>query len=273
MFNFNTVASSSGYVHVQSDRPITGLETWGNSAEIAALRATPAGTEARLFFPHIAVNQGYSSLIGVVNTSSSRANLTLTAFANDGSVLGTPTQRVVNARGQLFESASSLFGLGSGDLITGYVSVSSDQPGIAGFCAFTYDNGIVHSSAAVPSESIPQPKLLFSHIAHQVPAGAGGKYLTGIALLNPYGTSITYTMRVFDGSGTLVAEMTDVLRPRAKVGRLLSYPVPGGGFFTQPITLANGHVEVTTDYELLGFELFFTESLSQLAAVMAQFPS
>jgi len=272
LFNFNNVSSSSGYVRVQSDFPVTGLETWGRT-EIAALRAAAAGTEAHLFFPHIAINGGYSSILGVVNTSNSIANLTLTAYQDDGSVWGTAAQRVVSGNGQLLESASSLFGLGPGNTLTGYVVVTSDQPGINGFCSFNYDNGNVHSVAAVPSQSIPRQKLLFSHIANAVPAGAGGNYLTGIALLNPYATTIRYTMSVFDGSGAKVAEVTNALGPHAKISRLLSYPVAGAAFFTQPLVLSGGHIEVTTDYQLLGFELFFTDSLTQLAAVMAQFPN
>jgi hypothetical protein len=278
-FAFNSVAASNGYVHVTSDRPVTGLEIFGNTTEVAALRAATAGTETRLFFPHFAVNQGYTSLIGVVNPSSTTANLTLTAFANDGSVLGTPAQRVINANGQLLESASSLFGLASGDMITGYVVVDSDQVGITGFSAFRYANGSVQSISAVPSESVPQQTLLFSHIAHEWPSGTpGDNYLTGIALLNPFGTPITYTMTVFDGSGSQVAQVTNVLGAHAKVAKLLSWPTAGAGFFTAGesdprFQLSGGHIEVTTDYQLLGFEMFFTQSVSQLAAVMAQFPN
>jgi hypothetical protein len=270
LFTFDAVTASSGYVRVQSDRPVAGLEMYGNTAEIAALRPALPGSERRLFFPHVAVNQGYSSLIGVVNTSSSAANLVLTAYGNDGNVLGPPAARSLSANGQLLESATSLFGFPAGNLFTGYIIVESDQAGITGFCAFSYDDGSVQSNAAVPGESVAQQKLLFSHVAHQVPAGSGGNYQTGIALLNPFGTTVPYTMRVFDGTGNKVAEMTDVLGPHAKVARLLSHPAAGAGFFTQSISLGSGHIEVTADYPLLGFELFFTERLTQLASVPAQ---
>ncbi len=273
LFSFANVTASSGAVSISSDRPIAGLELFGNAAEIAALRAAIPGTEARLYFPHFVVNGGYTSILGVVNTASTPVNLTLTAYGNDGSILGTPAQRTLGSKGQLFESATSLFGLGSGTIFTGYVLVEGDQPGLTGFSQFTYDNGVVQSTAAVPSESIPQQKLIFSHVAHQVPAASGGNYQTGIALLNPYGTAITYTLRVFDGSGAQVAAMTDTLGPHAKVAKVLSYPLAGPGFFTQPIVLGNGHVEVTTDYQLLGFELFYTDGLTQLVAVMAQYPN
>ena len=79
-------------------------------------------------------------------------------------------------------------------------------------------------------------------------------------------------MRVFNGAGTEVAGLTGALGPRAKISRLLSWPAAGAGFFTQPLVLSGGHIEVTSDYDLLGFELFFTDSLTQLAAVMAQIP-
>jgi minor extracellular serine protease Vpr len=273
LFNFANFTASSGAVSISSDRPIAGLELFGNAAEIAALRAAVPGTEARLYFPHFVVNGGYTSILGVVNTASVPVNVTLTAHGNDGSLLGTPAQRTIGSKGQLFESAASLFGLGSGTIFTGYVLVEGDQPGITGFSQFTYDNGVVQSTAAVPSESIPQQKLIFSHVAHQVPASSGGNYQTGIALLNPYGTAISYTLRVFDGSGAQVAAMTDTLGPHAKVAKVLSYPLAGPGFFTQPIILSNGHVEVTTDYQLLGFELFYTDGLTQLVAVMAQYPN
>ncbi len=284
-FAFNSIASSSGYVHVTSTQPVSGVEIFGNSAEIAALRAAPAGTETRLFFPHFAVNQGYTSLIGVVNTSALTANLTLTAYQESGSILGTPAVRQVNGNGQLLESASSLFGLSSGGILTGYIIVTSDQPGITGFSAFNYTSGSISSVSAVPSQSVPQPMLIFSHIANQWPSGTpNDPYLTGIALLNPYGTQVGYLMKVFDGSGNEVGEMTDILGPYQKVSRLLSWSTPGAGFFTSSdstFQLGSGHIEVTAldpttgtaGYQLLGFEMFFTLSQSQLAAVMAQFPN
>ena len=96
--------------------------------------------------------------------------------------------------------------------------------------------------------------------------------LTGIALLNPYGVPVRYNLKVYNGAGAKQAEMSDVLNPGQKVAKLLSYPTPGAGFFTQSLPLGNGHVEVVSDYGLLGFELFFAEDVSQLVSVPAQIP-
>jgi hypothetical protein len=119
--------------------------------------------------------------------------------------------------------------------------------------------------------SVPAPTLLFSHIAHQVAAGSGGTYQTGIALLNPFGVPIGYTIKVFGGDGAQLASGSGILGAGEKIAKILSHPVEGVGFFTEPLPLGSGHVEVAGELGLLGFELFFTEDFSQLASVPAQF--
>jgi len=171
---------------------------------------------------------------------------------------------------QLLESVSDLFGIRSAGLTTGYITMDSSIAGLVGFTSFRYQNGPVRSAAAVPAMPVPVKNLLFSHIAHQAPAGGGGTYWTGIALLNPFGISAPFTMRVFDGNGTEVAKLEGTIGPREQLAKYLSHPEPGAGFFRQALPLSNGHVEVTSEYALLGFELFFTADFSQLASVPAQ---
>jgi minor extracellular serine protease Vpr len=273
VFAFDSVTASAGSVRIQSDRPVSGLEILSNASGYAALNAVPAGSEARLFFPHVAINGGFTSMIGVVNGGNSIATVLLTAYDASGQVLGTPKSVSLGAGSQLLQSADSLFGIGAGQLVTGYVIAESDQPQIQGFTQFTYSSGQNSSSAVVPADSTPRGKLLFSHVAHQVSAGAAGTYQTGIALLNPFGVPVDYVLRVYDAAGTKIAERTDTLAPGQKIAKILSHPVAGAGFFTQALPLASGHVEVETvqkNYALFGFELFFTETFSQLASVPAQ---
>ena len=269
-FRFDKFTAESGYVKVVSDRPVAGMEMFGNSKAVAALAAAIPASDATLYYPHFAVNQGFSSLMGAVNTSAADAELELAAFSNDGTQMGPAIRRTLAPGAQLLESASLLFGLSSEGVVTGYATLQSSRPGIIGFSLFYYSQGAAQSAAAVPAMPVPRQKLLFSHVAHQAAAGSGGTYQTGIALLNPFGTPVPFTMRVFDGSGFQVAEMSDTLAPRQKMARILSHPVPGVGFFTKSIRLSFGHVEVVTDYALLGFEMFYTEDFSQLASVPAQ---
>ncbi len=269
-FSFEETTLSSGYVRLRSDRPVSGLELVGNREELSALGAAMRGSDGFLYFPHFALNQGFSTVIGVLNTTGDPVKLTLSAYGNDGSLLGAPVSRSLVANGQLLESVSSMFGLSSGALLTGYVAVRGDRGGLAGFTDFQFDDGRALSAASVPASSLLRPKLLFSHVAHQTSAGSGGTYQTGIALLNPLGVPVQYTMRVFNGPGEKVAEKTETIGAGEKIAKLLSHPAAGAGFFTQSLPLSGGHVEVTSDYGLIGFELFFTEDFSQLASVPAQ---
>ncbi len=270
LLEFDTVGSS-GYVRVLSDRPIAGLELIGNSSELSLLPGVTPGPEALLLIPHIAFHQGFETTIGLVNSKSSITTVLLTAFTDSGRILGTPATVTVAANGQVLKSAADLFGLGTETgLTTGYVVAECGQEGILGFTQFRYNDGTRQSSAAVSTETVPKKHLVFSHVAHQVPSGSGVHYQTGIALVNPFGAPVAYTLKAYDAAGVLLAEKTEKLNPRQKVARILSHPTPGVGFFTRSLTMAGGHVEVWTDYGLLGFELFFTEDFSQLASVPAQ---
>jgi len=270
LFRFDKLTADSGYVRVVSDHPVAGMEIFGDNDAVAALAAAIPASDTTLYYPHFAANQGFSSLIGAINTNTSDAVLELKAFSNDGIQTGPSILRTLAPGAQLLESVSALFGLGSEGIATGYATLQSSQPGIVGFSLFYYSQGAARSAAAVPAMAAPRRKLLFSHIAHQAAAGGGGTYQTGIALLNPFGTPVPFTMRVFDGNGIQVAELSDTLAPRQKMARLLSHPIPGAGFFTKSIRLSFGHVEVVTDYALLGFEMFYTEDFSQLSSVPAQ---
>jgi minor extracellular serine protease Vpr len=267
---FDSVSGTSGYLRVQSDRPLAGMELYGNSGGLATLAAVPPGTESRLFFPQFAVNAGYTTQIGLINTSSSAANVVLMAYYDEGTPIASPVSISLAANAQLLQSVSDLFGIGEGGIVTGYIIAQGDQAGIQGYTAYAYNDGTHRSAAATIVDSTPSKRLLFSHVANQIPAQSGGDYLTGIALLNPYGTSIDYTIKLYDGDGILIAQKTDTLAPRQKVAKLLSYPEPDSAFFADPTPIANGHVEVTSSYGLVGYETFFNTDLSQLASVPAQ---
>jgi hypothetical protein len=290
VLNFDSINLSSGYVRVKSDssdRPFSGLEVVESTNFLSALGAFSPNSEEQLFFPHYAVGGGYTTRIGIVNTGKSTANLTLNAYDEAGSLLATNTSYTLPANGQLLDTVTNIFGISdAGSTQTGYIVAQGqpitsaslvaqgDQPGIMGFQDFSFNDGSHISDAALPADSVPRRQLFFSHIAHGISTGSGVPYETGIALLNPFGTAVDYTLSVYDGTGALVAQTTDTLSPHQKIAKTLAYPIAGYGFFTQLNTpdgnLGNGHVEVTTNYGLIGLELFFAVDLSQLASVPAQ---
>jgi hypothetical protein len=140
-----------------------------------------------------------------------------------------------------------------------------------GYTGFEINNGTTSSDATVPANSIPSQRLFFSQIANEIPAGTGVTERTGVALLNPLGVAVAYQIAVYDKNGNVVAQANNTLGPHEKVAKYLAWPgVPDSSFFTQDLTMSNGHIEVTSEYGLIGLELFFTDDFSQIASVPAQ---
>jgi minor extracellular serine protease Vpr len=270
---FNST-TTTGYATVSTSPsvPISGVELVGTSNVMAALGGFSPGTQARLFFPHYAVGGNYSTQVGIINTNTSAtATLTLSAYDSAGKMIGSVDSLTLQPGGLLLKTITELFGLSSdGALQTGYLVAQGDQAGLMGFTDFSYSDGVAVSDATIPADSSPSRRLLFSQIANGVPAGNGVPYQTGIALLNPYGTSVEFTMSVYAGDGTLKYQGTQTIGPHEKMSKMLVYPEAGFGFFTGDLVLGNGHVEVTSELGLLGLEVFFTEDLSQMVSVPAQ---
>jgi minor extracellular serine protease Vpr len=265
VFNFDAANLASGYVRVQSDRPVAGLQVVEGTNFLSALSSASPGSNAQLFFPHYAQGGGFSTQIGIVNPGNFAASLTLNAYDSSGNVIGSYVDTLA-AGGQLLQSVDVLFGISNGTTQSGYIVAQSDQAGIVGFVDFSFNDGVHISDAALPAGSLPLRHLVFAHVAN----GTSTPYTTGVGLLNPFGTAVSYTISVFDESGNQIAQNPGTLGPHQKVAKLLSSSSLDSGFFTQPIELAGGHIEVTTDYGLLGLSLFFKADLSQLSSIPAQ---
>ena len=276
---FNFSSSTAGYVTVQQLSntnivPLSGVELVGNSTRQAALGAFSPGSEARIFFPHYAVGGGATTQIGIVNTSGSAANVTLNAYDNNADPIGTTSFQIA-ALGQFVGSVADIFQISTtGATQVGYLIAQSDQPGIMGYTDFTYSNGSqIIADASVPADSVPSTNLLFSQIANGVPSGTGALFWTGIALVNPFGTQVPYTMTVYDPSGNIVATGNFTLGPHQKISKVLSYPNDtdlNSVFFAQNLTLQSGYIEISSSYGVIGVAIYYTQDLSQMASVPAQ---
>jgi minor extracellular serine protease Vpr len=267
---FDSSVLSSGYVRVQSDRPVSGLEIVGNANALSAIRGVSPDSQTRLYFPFSVAGGNYSTRIGIINTSGAVTNLTISAYDSGGNLLGSKSGSLASGE-QLLQTFTDLSGISLLNTVQrGYMVAQSDQPGVIGFSEISYNDGSTGSDAATPAECTPRQRLLFSDVMQGVSSGSGAPYETGIVLLNPFGTTVSYTISIFDNNGTLMAQANETIGPHQEIGKMLSSSVAGSGFFTQPINIASGHIEITTDYGLLGLEMFFTGDLSQMAGLPAQ---
>jgi len=278
---FNFSSSTAGYVTVQqllssNIVPLSGVEVVGNSTRLAALGAFSPGSEARIFFPHYAVGGGTTTQIGIINTSGSPANVTLNAYDNNADLVGTTSFQIA-VGGQFLGSVADVFQIPTtGAVQVGYLIAQGDQPGLMGYTDFTYSNGSHSADASLPADSVPSTGFFFSQIANGVASNTGAKFWTGIALVNPYGTQVPYTMTVYDPSGNIIATGNYTLGPHQKVSEVLCYPGDSdlnSVFFAPNPTLLNllhGYVEVSSSYGIIGLAIYYTEDLSQMASVPAQ---
>jgi len=252
---------------VLSDRPVTGLQAVESANFLSALSPATPGSDTQLYFPHWAQGGGYSTRIGIVNSGNLTANLTLLAYDSSGAVIGNYSGSLA-AGGRLHQSVDALFGLSFNGTHVGYILAQSDQPGIMGYVDFSFNNVPLNhiSDVALPADSLPLQHLIFAHFAN----GGGTPYTTGIALLNPFGTTVSFTISVYNDAGVLIAQNSGALSPHQKVSKLLAGSDLNSAFFAQSIEMAKGHIEVTTDYGLLGECVFFTADATQMASVPAQ---
>ena len=254
----------SGYMRLQSDQPVTGIQLISNAERLTVLRPVPVSAEGRdLVFPHFAVNEGFTTRISLINPTVERADVLLTALDNEHNVLGQWPSHLDPGQ-HLRASVSDLFSIGSSrGLMSGYLRLESGLPGLIGFTEFDYDRG--RATAAIPVAPVPKRNLVFSHVVHNFPDGAGGVYSTGIALMNPSSEYAIYTYRLHDREGNKIAHKYNILGPGMKLALMLNE------LFDEPLpTLSGGYLEVWSRDGLYGYELFFTQRVDRLAAVPAQ---
>lgn len=257
-----------GYVTASSDRPVAGLQLFGTTRRLSALRAQTTSAATQLTFPHYAVRGGFTTDLSITNMAATTADLTLRAYGNEGVQVGSTVARTLASRNQLLESVETLFGITGSSTVVGYIVATSSVGGVLGFTNFTYQEV---TSAAVPVDVAPRTSLVLSQVANDVEAGGGRTFITGVAVANVSATqTATYTLTVRDGLGNTVASSNFSLAPGAKVSKILSFPDPSVAFFTSPVRLGNGYITITSNIGIFGFELFFTNTLDVIAAVPGQ---
>jgi len=128
--------SGTGWIYAESDQPIVGLEIFGNvvSGGLAGLPAFLAKRDG-LAFSHFDSSSEWWTGVALANPNSSAANVTLRAYDQSGSQVGSSVitlpangQRAFQVRDQLNVSG------------TGWIYAESDQP-IVGLEIF----GNIHS--------------------------------------------------------------------------------------------------------------------------------
>ncbi|MFB3904842.1 MAG: YncE family protein [Acidobacteriota bacterium] len=254
---------TSGYVVVESRYPVIALERYYDAERMSILYGFPKGTgfntANRLFIPQVATFAGSETFLNLVNIGTETATVTAVLKDNNGTGIGLPATFQIEPGKRVRRSIAEIFQLAdNGSPVSGWIQVDADKPGLVGNAEIrTYAGKAMTTLTLTPSGG---KKLSFSHVAQ----GLG--YSTGISLLNPGAVAATAQIDIVANDGTLVAGK-QVTIPAG--GRLVNMLTDQQLFPTLQETIG-GYIRVTSDQELIGVEIFFSDNLELLSLVPGQ---
>ncbi len=209
----------------------------------------------------------------LVNTDSSPRVVTITAFRDDGTIIGLVGPFPLASNATFQRSVDQLFGLGSPvtfPLTTGSIQIDVDGPGVVGDVVFgdpgDTETGIpdfVDYAAALPLQTTLFTKAVFSQVANGStnPSDPSEDYFTGLALFNPNALLANVTVQVFDRDGGLVGETTLSLGPNQRLSELVEVLIPATA------ALIRGYIVVESTQPIVSQVFFGNNTMQFLSAV------
>jgi len=260
-------AGPEDYVQAISDRPIIGLELFGDDGRLAGLEGMDTRQESGLLYgPHVAIGDlglAFRSDLTLVNAGSLAATLSLDLVDDAGVLVGSIPSLDLPAGSKLTTDLADLFGLSTP--VSGYLVVNPHgAEGIAGAITFQGmdDDRFVSSLPLLRAEA---DRFLVGHLATGLQGGT--TYFTGVAVLNPDAAAKTVRVSAYDQNGLLLDSQTGAIPGNRRDIYLLHDRLTGlTGNFGGYLRVEN---ESTGGGSLLVFVLFGDEAYNFLSAVPA----
>jgi len=209
------------------------------------------------YLPQVAAFQGSQSIVQLVNPTSEWLNLSLTFKDGQGQDLATPVSVQLRAGHSLKKSLRELFSLTDpGNQVSGWVLVESDRAGLVGDAEIQLFEGLALTT--VPLQQNGSTSLLFSHVAQ----GLGMS--TGLAVINTEEVPANVGLSVFDPDGNLLNYTEFSIPPGGRDTRLLKE------YFSDFGEQLGGYITLDSDRAVVGLELFYSDNLEFISAVMPQ---
>ncbi len=259
------VVDPSDYLRVTTSRGVVPFEVLAEEGKdirvLSGEDATRGSSE--LYSPQYVAGGPWQSKISVINLESRPARVLMHFVPDDPSMTDATQVFDVPANGKLYIADQGLFldpTIDPENTITqGYIEISSDGARLAGSVTFG-NSGEQNFSSALPLVGDLRDKVVFSHVA------SNKTYFTGIALLNPGGTSAAATIDLYRSDGVREATVMATVPAGSRKCKLLTelFPTLVGKDRT------SGYVRINSNVPLACFALFGTTDLSVLSAIPAQ---
>ena len=219
-FDVDQVPAGS-YVTVTANANVGGFEFIRIPGhDLLGMNAVPsADVQQILYFPQMAVRDGWTTTLGLVNYSNESVVVTISAFTPDGVLYSgsqiqgdNPKTVGLGPNGALYQDVEQLFGFTGNDTILGWIKVEATSASLNGFISYGYDRSGAKkgSLAAVTSQATALDHGLFSHIA------TTSGYFTGVALLNPGQVANPYRVAAFRVDGIADRDLRRRAAPRSE---------------------------------------------------------
>jgi hypothetical protein len=185
--------------------------------DTAFIQAVPeADALVNTTVPVFVQGSGYFTLVQVINASQFASNVTLTARATDGTLIGgSPVVVALPAAGAIRRSAQNLFNLPSGFSI-GSITIESATPTVSSAGIGASSGGFV----VTPSVAQPAPDFVFAL------DGSNAEFFVGLTFLNSADIPATLTIRYFLDDGTAITRTSLALEARSSITRNVSELLP-----------------------------------------------
>lgn len=268
LFGLSTPLSDGHVKVVASGGPVVGFELIELADTLLGFNASPGNPETVSYSAQLAngVAGGVAvfTSLKLVNVAAEPRSVTLTAFREDGTVLGVFGPFFLGPNASFQRSVQQIFGLGpvTEASTVGSIRVEAGGDGVIGDVIFG-DPVVLNFAAALPLQTRRFRRALFSQVSNGSidPSDPSMDTFTGVALFNPNPEAAQVHIRVFDPEGTQVGEATLKLPPQGRLSELVETLVPSSR------DLIQGYIEIESDQPLVAQELFGNRTLTFLAAV------
>ncbi|MBV8820995.1 MAG: choice-of-anchor D domain-containing protein [Acidobacteriaceae bacterium] len=247
----------SGYAFVSANGDVLASSLLFSFSTLTALAAHPLGLNAAgattLYAERLGAPGQFTRVI-LVNPGTSDANLTLTAYQANGSVLGSPVAMKLSAGSQNVSDLSTVFNFDPNAPPTGWFKVVSDQP-VLGDLTFGDASFFQNTRASVPLAENPSTTTLLAYAENDSSAG------TTISIANPNSAPVAVAVTTFASDGTQAGSST--------------VNIPSNGSATSAVTanLAAGYITLSCTQPVVAFATVTPASGSDFAAYRAQSPA
>jgi hypothetical protein len=251
--------AADNYILMNSTQGVQSFEmTWkaiGDVASLSGQDVSEGGTV--LYSPQYVSGDIWRTTLSVINLDSHAGNVGFQLIGDDGIQIGETKLLQISALGKLFINDPAFFQQpGSGEILSGYVKIASDDVRLAGSTVFGHRDGESFSSA-LPLIYDLQNSVVFSHVA------SNDLYFTGLAIVNPNDSDAMPALELYSEDGVLLERNEVELRAGQRTISLLP------GFFSSLTEReqASGYIRIVSAKPLASFALFGTHNLSVLSAI------